>query len=225
MHLSASRKLQRLGALMAAALLAACSSTTPPTRPPPTRPPSTRPLSPPPILTGSECLADLKANAARFESVAMPPDGDCVVETPVRARSLAIPLATPVRMSCGLADRLTRFDREVVAPEARRLLGKEVSAIRHFGAYACRDEKSSRHQLSQHAYGKAFDFAGVTLADGSRIDVAKDWDDDDERGTYLHTLAKRACAYFSVVLTPESNDLHHDHLHLDVGPDRLCGPA
>ena len=25
-----------------------------------------------------------------------------------------------------------------------------------------------------------------------------------------------------VVLTPDSNAEHYDHIHLDIGPDRLC---
>jgi hypothetical protein len=204
-----------IAALPLAMALAGCSST----------PESTRPPRPPPVVTGSACLADLRAKSAIFESVTMPAEGACIVSEPVRARSLAIQIAPSTRMSCALADRLLDFDREVVQPAAQRILGLKVVSIRHFGAYACRDEKSSRHQLSQHAFAKAFDLAGFVMSDGRHIDVAKDWRDDEDRGAFLHEVAKRACAYFSVVLTPDSNKLHHDHFHLDIGPDRLCGPA
>ena len=60
------------------------------------------------------------------------------------------------------------------------------------------------------------------LSDGTRIDVEKDWTDGGPRGRFLHAVALGACRYFSVVLTPATNGLHHDHLHLDIGPDRLC---
>jgi hypothetical protein len=39
---------------------------------------------------------------------------------------------------------------------------------------------------------------------------------------FLRALAERACAYFNVVLTPETDRYHYNHLHLDIGPYRLC---
>ena len=38
----------------------------------------------------------------------------------------------------------------------------------------------------------------------------------------LKDLARTACDYFNVVLSPEYNALHHDHLHFDLGPYRTC---
>jgi hypothetical protein len=35
-------------------------------------------------------------------------------------------------------------------------------------------------------------------------------------------VARAACGYFSVVLTPDSNADHFNHMHFDLGPDRLC---
>ncbi|HYC13481.1 MAG TPA: extensin family protein, partial [Stellaceae bacterium] len=34
--------------------------------------------------------------------------------------------------------------------------------------------------------------------------------------------ASRACDYFSVVLSPDSDRYHYNHLHFDIGPWRLC---
>jgi hypothetical protein len=36
-------------------------------------------------------------------------------------------------------------------------------------------------------------------------------------------VAQGACKIFSVVMTPNRNAEHHDHLHLDIGPYKLCG--
>jgi hypothetical protein len=75
--------------------------------------------------------------------------------------------------------------------------------------------------MSEHATGRAIDLAGFELADGSRVSVKDDWD-EGQRGRFLREIATRACAYFSVVLTPETDRHHRDHLHLDVGPWRAC---
>ena len=39
---------------------------------------------------------------------------------------------------------------------------------------------------------------------------------------FLHHVARNACRYFSVVLTPDSNRDHYNHFHLDIGPGRVC---
>ncbi len=206
----------RVAALASLLLIAACGGV--PKPPPP-------PAAPPSISSGELCLADLAAKGAFVEPLPIPvAASSCAIDTPVVANGLAGAFATPAMMSCAMADRLMDFDQHLVQPTAQQLFGLKVALIRHLGAYACRLEASGRHdRLSQHAYGRAIDISGFTLSDGTRIDVEKDWTRGDARGRFLHAIAKGACAYFSVVLTPSYNDLHHDHLHLDIGPDRLCG--
>jgi hypothetical protein len=203
------RSVVRVAALASVILLAACAGAPGPPRPGP----------------GALCLADLSAKGAVFDlAAASAPASACAIDTPVAAAGLGAGFATPAVMSCALADRLLDFDQNLVQPTARRMFGRKVTLIRHLGAYACRTETSARHdRLSQHAYGRAIDIAGFVLSDGTRIDVEKDWTQDGAHGRFLRAVAKGACAYFSVVLTPSFNSLHHDHLHLDIGPDRLCG--
>ena len=148
--------------------------------------------------------------------------GGCQIDTPIRAYGMSIRWNQPATMSCQLGDVLMRFESEVVEPQAIEILGKPVVSERNLGAFSCRGEASSRHVLSQHAVGRAIDLGGWTLADGSRIDIEKDWTDRGPHGRFLHAVAQGACRYFSVVLTPATNKLHHDHFHLDIGPDRLC---
>lgn len=125
-------------------------------------------------------------------------------------------------MSCALAERLDDFEREAVGPLALRYFGRPVTRIDHFGAFACRRESTGRNRLSQHALGNAIDIGGFELADGTTVTVAADWRAPGPRRAFLRELARRACSYFSVVLTPSSNAAHRDHLHLDIGPYRLC---
>jgi hypothetical protein len=204
---------RRVSAVASLWLLAACAVTPAP------------PAASPPPSPGGKCLAELQAKGAFFELAAMPATSPaCAIEAPVTANGLAMAFASPAVMSCALADRLMDFDQGLVQPTALRLFGQKVALVRHLGGYSCRLEASARHdRLSQHAYGRAIDIQGFTLSDGTRIDVDKDWTRDNARGRFLRTIAKGACSYFSVVLTPAYNSLHHDHLHLDIGPDRLCG--
>src|SRR5262249_8330175 len=93
-----------------------------------------------------------------------------------------------------------------------------------FGSFACRANSSRPSRLSQHALGQAIDISGFRLSDGSRVSVERDWSDSGARGIFLHRLASKACRYFSVVLTPQSNADHYNHFHFDCGPARFWGP-
>lgn len=90
-------------------------------------------------------------------------------------------------------------------------------------SYSCRRQNSRlAGRWSQHARGQAIDIAGFHLSDGTTASIERDWSDSGAKGRFLHRLAAQACRYFSVVLTPDSNAEHYNHLHLDIGPERLC---
>jgi hypothetical protein len=172
----------------------------------------------------AQCLAALTAAGVTFEPATMPVTGNgCGIANAVRVRREDAALDRPAAMSCGLAAALARFEREAIQPAALRHLGKRVTALRHFGTYACRRESTGRDRLSQHAHGNAIDLAGFQLADGTVVSVKEDWQKPGPRRDFLREVARSACTYFSVVLTPAHDATHHDHLHLDIGPYRLCG--
>jgi hypothetical protein len=206
------RRRGRWAALFALGTLSACASAP--------APPAARV---PRVGSGEACLMDLDRHAMSYQIPVQPASaGGCGIDTPIRATGLSIRWNQPATMSCELGDVLMRFESDVVEADAIKILGQPVVSERNLGAYSCRAEAGSRHRLSQHALGRAIDLAGWTLADGSRVDVEKDWTDRGPRGRFLHAVAQGACRYFSVVLTPATNKLHQDHLHLDIGPDRLC---
>jgi hypothetical protein len=203
---------RRCLALATLAGLAACASA-------PVGPPALVPR----VASGPACLRDLNIHNVSYQIPVQPASaGGCQIDTPIRAYGLSIRWNQPATMSCQLGDVLMKFESDVVEPNAIEILGKRVVSERNLGAFSCRVEAGSRHVWSQHALGRAIDLAGWTLADGTRIDVGKDWTDGGPRGRFLHAVALGACRYFSVVLTPATNGLHHDHFHLDIGPDRLC---
>ena len=100
-------------------------------------------------------------------------------------------------------------------------LGQRVVGINHMGSFLCRGINGGSH-LSQHALGRAIDIAGFRLSDGSTVNVEHDWSEPGQKRLFLYHVARRACGYFSVVLTPNSNAEHYNHIHLDIGLERLC---
>jgi len=173
-------------------------------------------------VSGERCLEELNAHAITYHPVDIDNQKDwrCQVDTAVRVSRVEVPLSNPVTISCLLTTRLDTFERDVVAKLAAADLGERVSRINHLGAYSCRT--GPRDRLSQHAYGLAIDISGFQLTDGSSVSVEHDWWAPGPKRTFLHHLAKSACGYFSVVLTPSSNREHFNHMHFDIGPDRLC---
>jgi hypothetical protein len=181
------------------------------------------PRPPAPSKTAAQCLDQLAAQGVRFVPIAAPvATNGCGIDNGVRVEQTAIGWNRPAEMSCALAEQLDRFEREAVQPAAQRYFGRPVVLIRHFGAYTCRGENGGNGRLSQHALGNAIDVGSFELGDGTRVAVETDWRGRGPRHDFLHDVAKRACAYFNVVLTPASDALHHNHFHLDVGPYRLC---
>jgi len=151
-----------------------------------------------------------------------PKDPRCRVPAAVRVTRIAVALNHLAPMSCFLAERLGAFEREALQKLATADLGHRVVRIDHLGAYSCRANTGKRHALSQHAYGLAIDISAFRLSNGEIVSVERDWSRPGPRGAFLHHLARAACGYFSVVLTPDSNADHLNHFHFDLGPDRLC---
>jgi len=190
--------------------LAACSPAPPPAPP--------RPLS-----SGEQCLADLSAHGVGYELALVPAStGPCEVANPVKVARAAVPWNQPAVMSCALAERVDRFLTEAVAPLARSHLGTAITRMDNFGAYSCRREVGQAGRWSEHAAGRAIDVSGFLTADGGRVSVEQDWNRPGPKGDFLRAVASRACDYFSVVLSPESDRYHYNHLHLDIGRWRLC---
>ncbi|WP_375288594.1 extensin family protein, partial [Sphingomonas sp.] len=97
-----------------------------------------------------------------------------------------------------------------------RLLGTQVTAIRHFGSYSCRRLYGrDAGAFSEHATADAVDIAGFVLADGRTISVVRDWQGNGDAATFLRTVRNGACGVFATVLSPDYNAAHRDHLHLD----------
>ena len=102
-------------------------------------------------------------------------------------------------------------------------MGSPVVAVRHYGSFACRGMTGNAGRASLHAQARALDIAGFQLADGRVVTVLTGW--SGPRGPApvpAGALPLAACRQFSVVLTPNSDRFHQDHIHVDIGPWRKC---
>ena len=125
--------------------------------------------------------------------------------------------------SCALAAAIYVWEREIVQPAAQRHLGAPVVRIDTYGTFACRNvynQQSGRR--SEHASANALDVAGFRLADGRRVSLMKDWTSDSQSAAFLREVRDKSCKTFNGVLSPDYNDAHADHFHLDMGPYRIC---
>ena len=128
-----------------------------------------------------------------------------------------------VLLRCPALVSLLLWERHVVEPAAKQQLGRWITSIRQLGTYSCRNiNHAAFGRRSQHALANAIDIAAFRTDDGAVISVAKDWNDAGPRGKFLHAARDGACRFFGVVLSPDYNVLHRDHLHLDTSLWSVC---
>jgi len=115
-----------------------------------------------------------------------------------------------------------RFEPEM-QQLARSRLGSEIAQIHHYGSYSCRRMSGNQRRMSLHSTGQALDISGFTTASGRYVSVKQGWRGARDEAAFLRDLARAACRQFSVVLTPGHDRDHYDHIHVDIGPWKLCG--
>jgi hypothetical protein len=132
--------------------------------------------------------------------------------------------ATYAVLDCRLALALDDF--------AAQLARRDVVAIEHFCMHRPRAAKAAG-KPSQHELGLAIDAAVFVKRDGTRLEVKRDWRgrigaapctpvaDEGAAAAELRALVceARTAGLFTVMLTPNANAQHADHLHLDITRD------
>jgi hypothetical protein len=158
------------------------------------------------------------------------------VRGPLESVALVPRAGRPPRMDCSLARALAE-----AAPIFDEL---GVRALYFSGAYDHRYRRDSP-RLSQHARGLAIDVHAVATADGL-LEVSRDFEPGvgvwrnlvpgegaleacigqprTDRGRALRELACRLKLHsaFRAIATPDDDDDHRDHLHLETFPDALA---
>ncbi len=202
-------------------------SCVPQERQPPTPTAGTHP--PPSLPTDAaarrKCLTALTNDGAHYSVL---PDrsfgGGCSALDTVQLSDIGMPVSNLGAMTCPLADAFTRWTRDATQKAAVAWLSSPVVKIESFGTYSCRPINNvAGGQLSQHGLSNAVDISGFVLANGRRITVLADWNGPDEYArNFLRAVHDAGCRRFHVVLGPDANALHHDHLHFDMGPGTYC---
>lgn len=180
----------------------------------------------------SVCHRELAAMGAPFEPTVIPPatpagapDAECSVQDAVLLRGPILGVAllgtsgdSPAALQTACEAGLALVDTiETVAP-----LG--VVGLRHYGSYNCR-VISGTSEVSRHGYGDAIDFYGFVFEDGDELTYVDDWvhEDPSPSDPGAAWLRDRAMQWheeriWNVLLTPDYNAAHDDHVHADLTP-------
>ena len=192
-----------------------------------------RDSTPPKLGTGSaepdkatlQCHSDLRRDQVGFRPL---PDryfgNGCTALGSVQLLEIGTPVNNLGAMTCPLARQFARWAREAVQPAARAWLDSRVVRIESFGSYSCRPlNGQAGARLSEHGRANAVDIGAFVLANGKKISVLQGWNGEDEDvRKFLRAVHKAGCRRFQVVLGPDSNAFHRDHLHFDLGNGPYC---
>ncbi|SMG52465.1 extensin-like domain-containing protein [Paracoccus sp. J56] len=181
----------------------------------------------------SACLLQLTLLGADYseEAPVLDPDQrDCGIDRPVLLRRPLPGIEIPggALMRCDLARDLAYWLRDFVLPAAALLPDRpRLAALEPGSTYQCRATVGTTGEnLSEHAFGNAFDIAAFRFEDGSRIEIKPRQDSGDLHEAFQRAIRGAACLHFTTVLGPGSNAAHDDHLHVDIkvrrGGYRLC---
>ena len=170
------------------------------------------------------CFATLEVAGVAFTRlVDSSSSDDCGFNDALTLDRSGVPYSATLQMTCPLTAALATWERQVAMPLAEEILGSPLARVETYGSYSCRrlyGRTSGR--FSQHARANAVDISGFVLADGRTISVLRHWDAESAEGRYLAALRDGACEVFATVLSPDYNEAHADHFHLDMGMWSVC---
>jgi hypothetical protein len=172
-----------------------------------------------------QCHADLAREGVRFKALEDRAfGGGCSAVGAVQLLDIGTPVTNLGAMTCPLARQFARWTREAMQPAARAWLGSRVVKVESFGTYSCRPVNGrAGARLSEHGRANAVDIGAFVLADGRRITVKAGWNGGDEDvRRFLRAVHGAGCRRFGVVLGPDADSFHRDHLHFDMGQGPYC---
>ena len=178
-----------------------------------------------PAKENLQCLADLTREGVRYRALEDRTFGNgCSALGAVQLLDIGTPVTNLGAMTCPLARQFGRWTREAMQPAARAWLGGRVVKIESFGTYSCRPVNGRPGaRLSEHGRANAVDIGAFVLADGRRITVKTGWSGEDEDvRRFLRAVHDAGCRRFGIVLGPDADAFHRDHLHFDMGQGPYC---
>ncbi|MCR9135549.1 MAG: extensin family protein [Alphaproteobacteria bacterium] len=169
------------------------------------------------------CLAELRKSGARFKRAEpIREETVCGELAPVVLTGIrSIKLSQPATLTCQMARAVSHWVLEVAAPMATLFVGAELTGLQTGTSYQCRRQNGSGiGKLSEHAFANGLDVHGFLVEGKSPVAVISRAKDPDENALFQAAVRGGACAYFTTVLGPGTNDAHDNHFHLDLRPRR-----
>lgn len=153
----------------------------------------------------------------------LPPidDGVCRVASPLLVSGIAlagrvVALSTPTVLNCRMASQLAAWSARFDA-YADTVFKSGVETLLVGTGYMCRPRNNEPgSDYSEHGFANALDVTGFVLENGTRLSLPEDWG-TGAKADALRYAHDAACGLFTTVLGPDTNALHADHLHLDLG--------
>ena len=178
-----------------------------------------------------DCYQELADAGVGFEADIRPPDTTadgartCTIQEAIWLEQDILGVSLVYEFDPSLQTTLAACSLGLsLADTARELQAHDVTTIRHMGTYACRTVGGTS-TLSRHAFGDAIDISGFHFSDGRQITLVDDWEHNTtafstDEGAWLYERGRswHATGLWSVVLTPNFDNAHDDHFHVDLTP-------
>lgn len=175
---------------------------------------------------GAACFAALDTlgvEYTRLDDLTTDTPG-CFINDRLRLTKVGQASLAPVETRCSSALRLAMWEHHGVQGASERSFAERVTRLHHQSSYSCRRIRTTSgegQRMSSHATASAIDISGVSLSDGTRIDLISGWD-DPATGPFFRAIRDSACRFFRTTLGPDFNALHADHFHLQATGRGTC---
>jgi len=144
--------------------------------------------------------------------------GDCTATDVVALDVVLLPdghriaLSPTVTLRCPMAEAVTRWIRDDVAPTIAAQ-GKSLRGVETLDSFECRRRNGvTDAKISEHGRANALDVRAFKLANGAAIELS----DASVAKSLREKLRQSACARFSTVLGNGADAYHDSHVHLDL---------
>jgi hypothetical protein len=177
----------------------------------------------------SACLMRLRELAMVRSLPDIDKPGGCIAADVVQLEAIIlpderkVPLQPAPTFRCEMAQAVTDWVRDELAPAVAEQLGSPLRAVENYDSFSCRGRnRVSGARLSEHGKANAFDVRSLKPANGASAQPT----DPNVPKEFRERLRKSACLRFRTVLGPGADGYHEEHIHVDLaerkGDYRLC---
>jgi len=175
------------------------------------------------------CMDELRKSGAKFKRLdPIREETVCGDLSPVALSAVGtVKLNRPATLTCEMALALSHWVFEVAVPMATLYLAADLAGLETGTSYQCRKQNSlGIGKYSEHAFANGLDVHGFLVDGKGSVTVQSRFENPDADALFQAAVRGGACAHFTTVLGPGTNDAHDNHFHFDLrarnGGYRLC---